>query len=62
MPKAKGGKHLGFKKLAEQLAEKGARSPKRLARYIEEKKFGKAAFKARQKAGMKKAVRALKKK
>lgn len=50
------GKHIGFQKLKGELAAKGDRNPGGLARYIGEKKYGKAGFKALQAAGRKKAA------
>jgi len=40
------GQHIGFKKLEGQLAAKGATNPGGLARFIGEKKYGKAGFAA----------------
>lgn len=54
---ARRGHHVGFRKLKKQLAAKGARNPGGLARYIGQRKYGKAGFAAKTTAGRRAATR-----
>lgn len=54
--KARGKKHVGFKKLKGKLARKGVRNPGALAASIGRKKYGAAGMAALSAAGRRKAA------